>query len=178
MIVVKVGGSLFDHPNLSVGLCAYLADIPDEVLLVAGGGTVVDAVRALDRTYHLGEEACHWLAARATAIPAAVLARLAGVTPADRVGVLDAEAFLRADEGKPGCLPHTWAVTTDSIAARVARVYGAAKLVLLKSVEVPAGTSWQAAATAGWVDAHFPTAVEGLACPVKVLPFRAVLDRT
>ena len=38
MIVVKIGGSLFDHPRLGAGLCHLDALAPSDVLLVPGGG--------------------------------------------------------------------------------------------------------------------------------------------
>ncbi|HEY1188734.1 MAG TPA: hypothetical protein VGE74_13855, partial [Gemmata sp.] len=60
MIVVKVGGSLYDSPALGPALRAFVASLaPAEVLLVPGGGAAADAVRALDRTHALGEEAAH-----------------------------------------------------------------------------------------------------------------------
>ena len=74
MIVVKVGGSLFDHPRLGEGLRAYLNSLhPSEVLLVPGGGRLVDAVRELDRVHGLGEETSHWLAVRAMDVMGEVL---------------------------------------------------------------------------------------------------------
>jgi hypothetical protein len=89
---------------------------------------------------------------------------------------LDPFAFALEDESRPGALPHSWSVTTDSIAARVAVVYRAERLVLLKSVDVPAGTSWPEAAASGWVDAHFPQIAPTLDCPVEILNFRRRLD--
>ena len=69
MTVVKVGGSLFDHPKLGAGLRAYLESLaPAEVLLVPGGGGVADAVRELDRVHALGGEAAHWLALRSLGV--------------------------------------------------------------------------------------------------------------
>src|SRR5262245_40258341 len=74
---VKVGGSLFDLPDLGPRLCRWLKDnAPREVLLVPGGGPAANAIRTLDRTHALGEEASHWLALRALAINAALLAAL------------------------------------------------------------------------------------------------------
>lgn len=73
-------------------------------------------------------------------------------------------------------MPHSWDVTTDSIAARVALVHGAERLVLLKSVDVPSGTPWEEAAARGWVDAHFPKVAAELTCPIEVVNFRRVLD--
>src|SRR5262249_17943390 len=150
VIVVKVGGSLFDHPRLGPGLRAYLDSLgPARALLVPGGGIVADAVRQLDRVHNLGEEASHWIALRAMEVTGEFLARLIGdESPRIAIRGLDFQD-----------LPHSWAVTSDSIAARAAVVYGAERLVLLKSVDVPPGTPWEAAAERGWVDPHFPHVV-------------------
>lgn len=171
MTVVKVGGSLYDHPRLGPGLDRYLAGLPGPVLLVPGGGPAADVVRAWDRVHRLGEEAAHWLALRSLTLTAAFLA---GLVRRDGVTVLDPWAFAVEDEGRPGSLPHTWDVTTDSIAARAAVVRRAGRLVLLKSIDVPAGTAWAAAAANGWVDRHFPTVATGLR--VEAVNFRRMLD--
>jgi len=170
--VVKVGGSLYDHPALGPGLRAYLAALPPPVLLVAGGGGFADAVRKLDAVHRLGEERAHWLALRALGAAADFLAHLTG----GGYRVLDAHAFAVADEARPDRLPHAWAVTTDSVAARAAVVYGAARLILLKSAAVPPGLPWAEAAARGWVDPHFPAVVAGRAFAVEALDFRRRLD--
>jgi hypothetical protein len=218
VIVVKVGGSLFDHPALGPGLRDFLQTLaPKEVLLVPGGGPVADAVRKLDRTHQLGEEAAHWLALRSLGVTTHLLESVLGLAreePTPRpppcregeqdlrnritfkgsgevshtltpslqgggrgVGLLDAFAFAVEDESRPGALPHTWSVTTDSIAARAAVVFRAERLVLLKSVDVPTGTTWETAAANGWVDAHFPQIARTLACPVETVNFRCRLER-
>lgn len=176
MIVVKVGGSLFDHPRLGPGLRAYLDSLaPTPVLLVAGGGRVADAVRQLDRVHGLGEEAAHWLALRSLAVTGELVRSL---TRGLRLTLLDCFAFAVEDESRPGTLPHSWAVTTDSIAARAAVVFRAERLVLLKSVDVPVGTAWEVAADRGWVDRHFPQVVAGALFPVEVVNFRRLLDES
>jgi hypothetical protein len=218
MIVVKVGGSLFDNPKLGPGLRAFVEALGSDVLLVPGGGPVADAVRELDRVHGLGEEAAHWLALRALGVTGALLESLiAEPTPptplpegkgekeppeSDRssgareayraftplpfreggsgglgLSLLNPFTFAREDESRPGALPHTWSVTTDSIAARAAIVFRAERLVLLKSVDIPPGTSWQAAAANGWVDAHFPQIAQTLNCPVETVNFRRHLER-
>lgn len=192
MIVVKVGGSLFDHPALGAGLRAYLeSPAPKGVLLVPGGGPVADAVRELDGIHGLGEETAHWLALRSLGVTAALLAHLLDApgilltSPLEgevkEVGrsqfqVLDPFAFALEDESRPGALPHSWSVTTDSIAARVAVVHRAERLVLLKSVDIPEDVSWHEAAANGWVDAHFPQIAATLDCPVEAVSFRRRLD--
>ncbi len=175
MIVVKVGGSLFDSPALGPALRAYLETLaPAEVLLVPGGGPVADAVRELDRAHALGEEAAHWLALRSLGVTAQLLRTLtlAFADSGSRLTVLDCFEFAKEDEQREDKLPHTWAVTTDSIAARVAFVHRAERLVLLKSVDIPPGTPWEEAAAFGWVDAHFPRIAALLACPIEVVNFR------
>jgi aspartokinase-like uncharacterized kinase len=52
-------------------------------------------------------------------------------------------------------LPHSWAVTSDALAARVAIVTGAHSLILLKSASLPDGVDWTEAGRLGLVDAMF-----------------------
>lgn len=169
MIVVKVGGSLFDAPALGPALRAHLnALAPLPVLLVAGGGPVADAVRAFDRTHALGEAPAHWLALASLDVTARLLERLVG----ERARVLNCLAFAREDDARPGALPHSWAVTTDSIAARAAEVFAASRLVLLKSVDVSPGISHEEAARREFVDSHFPLVAARLNCPIEYRNFR------
>jgi hypothetical protein len=76
-IVVKVGGSLFDLPDLGSRLQSWLDRLPTrQVLLVPGGGPTADVVRELDRRHGLGDERAHWLALRALMLNAYFLAEL------------------------------------------------------------------------------------------------------
>ncbi len=165
--VIKVGGSLYDHPRLAAGLRRYLRQWPPRtVRLVPGGGDLADAVRKLDRLHHLGEQAAHRLAMRTLAVAGEFLTLLLGADCPPIVTEVDL-----------GDWPHTWALTSDSIAARVAWQEHAGRLVLLKSVTIPAGTSWVEAAARGWVDAFFPQAVAAAPFAVEVVPFRQFLDQ-
>ena len=67
--------------------------------------------------------------------------------------------------------------------AWAAVVFSASRLILLKSVDIPPGTSWYDAAERGWVDRHFPIIAYRLAAsrltgmvPVEVVNFRRWLD--
>jgi 5-(aminomethyl)-3-furanmethanol phosphate kinase len=184
VIVVKVGGSLFDWPELGACLGRWLRTVTtSEVLLVPGGGALADVVRDCDRVHGLGEEKAHWLALGALALQARVLSDLlpgaevaadlvecARVWRLRRLPILDALCFARDDEGRPGHLPHCWSVTSDSVAARVAVVAGAERLVLLKSVSMPGELDAEEAARQGVVDSYFPRAIrsEGMHRPLPV----------
>jgi aspartokinase-like uncharacterized kinase len=165
-LVVKVGGSLYDLPDLGPRLRRWLdAQRAERVILVPGGGPAADVVRAHDQVHRLGEEASHWLALRMLAVNAQFLAALlpeATVVPspltAAACAIVDMHAFAQADDTRADRLPHTWSVTSDSLAVRVAQVAEARELILLKSVAWQ-GNDWQAAAAAGAVDEFFPEAL-------------------
>ncbi len=154
--VVKVGGSLFDVPDLGTRLEAWLKALAaPKVILLAGGGPAAQVIRELDRLHGLGEEKSHWLALRSLNLTAhALTALLPGSTP-----ILDPLAFAQDDESRPGRLPHRWDVTSDSVAARVAEVLGARELILLKSVTIPPEMDWSEASRRGLVDGYFPTMI-------------------
>ncbi len=171
--VVKVGGSLYTLPDLARRLQQWLDAEGNSgfgVVLVPGGGPTADVVRDLDRRHGLGEEASHWLALRALALSAHFLASLLPsacvigdvaecprVVSERRLPILDVHQFARADEERDGHVPHRWAVSSDSLAARVAVVARARQLVLLKSTSVPEGVDWTEAGRLGLVDEMFAT---------------------
>ncbi len=173
MIVAKVGGSLYDWPGLGPALRAWLTDRPEPVLLFPGGGDAADAVRAWDRVHTLGEEEAHWLAIRSLSLAAHFLHRLVPTLPVVEIpvpGILDPFPYFRTRSGPP----HTWSVTSDSLALWVAIHAGASKLVLLKSAEAPAG-DW---ADAGYVDGHFAVLVKGASVLVEAVNLRRSPDVT
>jgi aspartokinase-like uncharacterized kinase len=177
--VVKVGGSLYDLPDLGSRLRGWLSECCSgaSVILVPGGGPTVDAVRHLDSLHALGEETSHWLALRALALNARFLASL---LPSSRVvtdvgewdkitlAILDVHEFARIDEGRPGHLPHCWSVTSDAFAARVAVVFNADALILLKSTTISVGIDWREAGRRGWVDEIFAESLRDAPADLRV----------
>lgn len=160
-VVVKVGGALLAAPAHLDALLARLAERARAggVVVVPGGGPFADAVRAADRALALPASAAHWmavlamdqyaelLAARAPgAVVVAGPAAIAAVRAPGRLAVLAPHAWLRAADP----LPHSWDVTSDSIAAWVAGALRASTLVLVKA---------PGARGAGLVDAHFARAL-------------------
>jgi aspartokinase-like uncharacterized kinase len=172
--IVKIGGSLFDLPDLAPRVDAVLGAAP--ALIVPGGGPIVDAIRALDQVHQLGEEACHWLAIQAMSVNAQFLSRLLSTSnllprlpgpddPGNRF-IVDPLPFFRDDDRRAGRFPHGWDVTSDSLAVRIAIRAAASELLLLKSVSWQSD-DWSAAARAGVVDRYFPNALQ-LAAGLRV----------
>ena len=184
-VVYKLGGSLLSCCDLAVRLKAVLQQRPGSYpLIIVGGGSAANVVRAWSVTHTLTEVAAHWLAVRSLSLNRGLLRHLLPesheVSSRDEFQrsevhvplLLDVEACLLAAETNHRCsLPKCWDMTTDSIAAWVAHDWGADELVLLKStalpVEQPLGDgslddrppqkqSLAAAAGRGFVDPHFP----------------------
>lgn len=153
-VVVKVGGGLLAHQGALDAVLAELsaAAVHCGVLVVPGGGPFADAVRTVDRHVGLTDEAAHWMAVLAMDQYAHLLAsRAADATLITRVSdlrvpdgrrfntrrvarpsglfVMAPYSWLRAEDP----LPHSWAVTSDSIAAWVAGQVGSQRLVLVKA---------------------------------------------
>lgn len=181
--VVKVGGSLGRGDGLPA-LCRRLGELGSRhaLLLVPGGGIFADAVREYDLLRGLGADAAHWMAVAAMDQFGLVVAELVPdatiVTTAEAardalsgrgVGVLLPYRWLTAADP----LPHDWEVTSDAIAAWVARTCGARRLVLVKpgralGLPLPSGRSADGCVDpedlAGWaaVDRAFHEVAKGL----------------
>ena len=175
VVVIKVGGSLLDWPELPGRLAAFLdalrnQDRAQRFLLIAGGGAAADLVRSMDRAHGLGDERAHWLAIRAmdftadmlaTLLPGAVVVsrpeELCSIWNLGKSPVLAPRRMLaEIDARGPDPLPASWDVTSDSIAARVAVLVQASRLILLKSQGVPRATTCDEAVRLGLVDPMFP----------------------
>ena len=140
--VIKVGGSLSRRPRALRRLMSALRGLAraQSLVVVPGGGRFAEEVRRADRRFSLGDSAAHWMAILAMDQYAYLLAHLAGearlvrgpeAIAAGRLNVLAPSGWLCAADP----LPHSWQVTSDSIAAWVARRLGAKMLVLVKDVD-------------------------------------------
>lgn len=178
--VVKLGGGVLSHvEHVDAVLTAIgAAACTHRLLVVPGGGPFADAVRDVDRRLTLSGDAAHWMAVLATDQYAHLLvsrmvhgslvsdpSEIATALDAGRVPVLAPSRWLR--EADP--LPHTWDVTSDSIAAWVAGQVGARTLVLIK----PPGASGD-----DLVDPYFSRALPSNVTPVIVAADRLELVRS
>jgi aspartokinase-like uncharacterized kinase len=140
--VLKVGGSLSHRPRALRRLMTTLEALARSrtLVVVPGGGGFADEVRRADRRFGLDPSSAHWMAILAMdqlayvlgdLVPRAALVRDPREIQAGRLNVLAPSAWLiRADP-----LPHSWDVTSDSIAAWVARALAARLLIVIKSAD-------------------------------------------
>lgn len=181
LTVIKVGGSLFNWPELPVRLETFLGvHFPfsriERPILIAGGGPAADVVRNLDRIHRIGDEMAHHLALQAMDLSALLLSAIVGGV--HRVDSLECVAGVWAnglvpvlapfrtvcaiDEAEPDPLPMSWDVTSDTIAAWIAAYVKAHRLILLKSASLGRHVRLNDAARAGLVDPVFPDAARAL----------------
>lgn len=174
VIVIKLGGSMLLWPGLPDRLRRFLDWARSEgamTILMTGGGEPANFIRSMDETHHLHRRISHDMAVRAMDLTSHCLAALMepdlkvvdhfsefadiwnrGMTP-----VLAPFRFLtEVDMQQNNALPPSWRVTSDSIAARIAEFVKAHDLILLKSRDVPPGTSIKEAVHLGLVDPMLP----------------------
>lgn len=142
-VVIKLGGSLIrEAPEIVNRLVKEFGPgdqetasdklapgkTPFSVLIVPGGGIFADAVRRADKTFGLGDDAAHWMAILGMEQYACYLQDKTFARGTDSikelpcgVSILFPYRLLKAEDP----LPHSWDVTSDTIAAWVAKQTGA-----------------------------------------------------
>jgi 5-(aminomethyl)-3-furanmethanol phosphate kinase len=172
LVVFKLGGSLLTCPDLADRVLAVVRLRPGaRVLIVVGGGEAADVVRAWSRLHALPEDDAHWIAIRSMSVTRALVRQMlpdseevVSTSEAESIWeserkplLLDVESYLRQVEAaEADALPHSWDVTSDSIAAWIASHWSADELVLLKSTPLAPGVSLTLAQRRELVDVHFP----------------------
>lgn len=169
--VVKIGGSLAHGAETVRPWLSAVRAGRGRVVVVPGGGPFADAVRASQPVLGFDDHAAHRMALLAMEQYGIALAAMAegfvsAATPADLValtarGCVPVWAPVTMALGAPD-IPESWDVTSDSLAAWLARLLGASRLVLVKSAPRPGGGMPLAAAIrAGLVDRAFDAFATG-----------------
>jgi aspartokinase-like uncharacterized kinase len=178
--VVKLGGSLASDPPVLRRWIEILAEAgAGKVVIVPGGGPFAEQVRALQGSLGCSDAAAHRMAILAMEQFGLLLADLApGLATAhterrireilDGGGVavwVPAAMTLGSAE-----ITESWEVTSDSLAAWLARRLQAQALVLVKSCALPEGdTTPEELQRLGIADAAFPGFMRGAGFPLLAL---------
>jgi aspartokinase-like uncharacterized kinase len=148
LTVIKLGGAICRDTSTrqqaleAVGLLAPAR----RILVVPGGGAFADQVRITQRAQGFSDDTAHWMAILAMDQVAHLIAEeldgarlinhrreVAAAHDAGKIPVLAPYAWIRATD----TLPHSWDITSDSIAAFIAGDLGAHELMLVKPIDGP-----------------------------------------
>ncbi|MDR3560300.1 MAG: aspartate kinase [Negativicutes bacterium] len=150
--IIKIGGSFCRHDNIQAlhRLGAVISQLSREhpLAIVPGGGPFADTVRKYGKSLPLADATCHFMALLAMdqfahvihqALPDSRLIELSDQETRQSIrscapAILLGSRFL--SQVDPAILPHSWDVTSDSIAAYLAGLLGASMLILIKSVDI------------------------------------------
>lgn len=142
--LIKIGGSLYHKPELPTYTFTW-SILAEEyrLLLLPGGGPFADQVRITNARFNLSDSTAHWMAILAMdqyaylladLIPRATLVHTLetamAICSSGQLAVLAPSALLLQLDP----LPHSWQITSDSIAAWLAKYANIQRLILLKSV--------------------------------------------
>jgi aspartokinase-like uncharacterized kinase len=143
-VVIKVGGSLLNYPyqlkEILKGITVY--SDRHNVLVVPGGGAFADLVRDFHTRKYLSDSAAHWLAIRCMDLTGVIMcgmqssmSLLSGSDALERWAegqsfIIQPYELLKSYDR----LPHSWDVTSDSIAYWIGIEGDADVVVFLKSI--------------------------------------------
>lgn len=144
--VIKVGGSLAENPATLKTLCNRLSEIAEKhgIVVVPGGGKFADVARELDERYALSADIAHRMAILGMDQFGLLLSQIipnscATYLLSDAVQLSEVRVvpiFLPSRlMFRENPLPPSWGVTSDSIAAYVARRLNADKVILVTDVD-------------------------------------------
>jgi len=146
----KLGGSLFDLPDLGDRLTEVFREEASRVLVLAGGGPFAEAIRVRQQTDGLTDGVAHRFAIAAMGqsarwfvgsrtdtvlVPDTNSAENAWGETLSSIAVIDPEPLLNQVRFRPdGVLTEDWRTTSDAIATWIAHRWPVKRLVFLKSV--------------------------------------------
>lgn len=140
MRIIKLGGSLFHTPELRQWLELLDSASQNEVVvIVPGGGPFADEVRHAQRLHRFSDSSAHHMALLAMAQFGLLIADLApqskafyypqqrdDLTPGLHVWLPDRHLLDMAD------IPHSWDISSDSLALWLSQQLGADELMMIK----------------------------------------------
>lgn len=143
-VVIKVGGSLMNYPYQLKEILKGISVLAEQhnVLVVPGGGASADQVRDLHTRRFLSDSGAHWLAIKCMDLNANIMVDIhpslnlhSGIDALEKWAegksfIIQPYELLKSSDR----LPHSWDVTSDSIALWMGIQKDADAVLLLKSV--------------------------------------------
>ena len=165
MIVVKLGGSLSQSDTLIKCLNSVEQNYPDRaVVIVPGGGAFADQVRLAQHRWQFDDKTAHRMAILAMQQMALLIKGLKSDFSIAR-SVTDIRKQLHQQkiviwspdivELDNAAIQASWDITSDSLAAWLAKALSATELILVKSAIIDASLSLQQLAKQNIIDKGF-----------------------
>ena len=176
--VIKLGGSLSADPLLKAWLDMLAEHGRGKVVIVPGGGAYADEVRTAQRRWNFDDAVAHRMALLAmeqyglqlqginpALVAADSVAKIESAMRDKKVAIWLASAMALAAPD----ISAAWDITSDSLAAWLAKTIRAARLILVKSCSVDANGHFAALARQGIVDAGFEEMVRDARYAIDVV---------
>jgi aspartokinase-like uncharacterized kinase len=177
--VVKLGGSLANSDELPRWLDVIETAGAGKVVLAPGGGPWADEVREAQKREGFDDRVAHRKALRAmehygkvlarmraNLVPAAGIAEIQEILRNGRVAVWTPYEMVVADPA----IPESWDVTSDSLAAWLAKQLNASALLLVKSLKIEGPQPGiEDLMRQGWVDPAFAKFTFGIHLRIYLL---------
>lgn len=177
--VVKLGGSLANSEELPRWLDVIETAGAGKVVLAPGGGPWADEVREAQKREGFDNRVAHRKALcamehygkvlagmRANLVPAAGIAEIQEILRNGRVAVWTPYEMVVADPA----IPESWDVTSDSLAAWLAKQLNASALLLVKSLKIEGPQPGiEDLMRQGWVDPAFAEFTSGIHLRIYLL---------
>jgi len=140
MYLIKIGGSLTYHAEK---LLNELKQTDKPIIIIPGGGEFADVVRKLYEKTNLNDSGAHKLAILCVDLMGLYFSEISGIETTDnlfdakrilkengKVIFLPSKLILSTDE-----LPHSWDVTSDTIALYVAKFLNLEEIIIATDVD-------------------------------------------
>jgi len=165
LTLIKLGGSLLTTPHLNAWL--NLISTQQNMIIIAGGGIFADSVRAAQQLCPFSEQAAHEMALLAMSQYALLLQdickKLQPFSSLEELAkILEEKQSIPIWHPTKLCMEYagemvaSWQMTSDSLAAWLAKKIGANRLILIKSAPCPTEFSLETLVAQGLVDELFP----------------------
>ena len=179
MIVVKLGGSLSQSDTLIKCLNSVAKNYADRaVVIVPGGGAFADQVRSAQQRWQFDDQTAHRMAILAMQQMALLITGLKGDFSIAR-SVADIQNQLHRQkiiiwspdivELDNASIQASWDITSDSLAAWLAKALSARELILVKSAMIDPSLSLQQLAKQGIIDKGFCEFVKQATFKIQVI---------
>tara|TARA_R110002049_G_scaffold127650_2_gene284494 strand:+ start:271 stop:846 length:576 start_codon:yes stop_codon:yes gene_type:complete len=179
VIVVKLGGSLYNSPELKHWLQSLVeTSISTPIVIVPGGGPFADQVREAQTLHHFDDSSAHHMALMAMKQFGLMLIALeAKCQPFNALKLEQSLSVWLPDDSllmEPS-LTHSWDVTSDSLSLWLASKLDAEQLFLVKHIQTHTG-SIQKLTADHVIDRHFADLFAIHTIPTRIIHYQSYVS--